>query len=443
MEPLAIELNENIREHAPNLYAALSALGRELYFPKGILTQSAEAKRGASRYDATIGIATMGGKPLFLPSLQEYIEGLDPGEVYPYAPSSGLAELRDIWHQHQLASNPGLEKKSLSMPVVTNGLTHGLSIVADMFCDAGDVLLLPDKMWGNYRMVFATRRGADIRHYPFFGPEGGLDTHALREALFSLKDRPKVLALLNFPHNPTGYSPYPQEAEALAQAFVDAADAGATIVACVDDAYTGLFYEEGLYAQSIFTLLADAHPRLVAVKIDGSTKEDYVWGFRVGFITFSVQAGGGQQEVYEALEKKVGGIIRGTISKPPTLSQSLLVHAMKSPHYKEEKMERFAILKDRYNEVKKTLADPKFAGALRPYPFNSGYFMCIELLRTEAERLRRHLLDAYGVGVIAMGKRDIRIAFSCLDTGQIKDLFDILYTAVEDLDAGDGDTGRR
>ena len=35
--------------------------------------------------------------------------------------------------------------------MVTTGITHGLSTVADMFVDEGDVLLLPDKLWGNYR----------------------------------------------------------------------------------------------------------------------------------------------------------------------------------------------------------------------------------------------------------------------------------------------------
>ncbi|MEW6553116.1 MAG: aminotransferase class I/II-fold pyridoxal phosphate-dependent enzyme [Actinomycetota bacterium] len=436
-----MELNETIRVRAPHLYDALSSLGRELFFPKGILTQAAEAKRDAGRYDATIGIATMEGKPLFLPSLQALIGQLDPEEVYPYAPSSGIAELRGLWHEHQLALNPGLEEKSFSMPIVTNGLTHGLSIYADMFCDAGDVLLLPDKIWGNYRMVFGTRRGADIRYSPFFSSGGGLDTQAFREALYRLKDRQKVLVLLNFPNNPTGYSPYPHEAAALAQALVDLAEAGTTVVACVDDAYTGLFYEEDLYAQSLFTLLADSHPRLTAIKIDGSTKEDYVWGFRVGFITFSLQTSDDPQPVYEALEKKVGGLIRGTISKCPTLSQSLLVHAMKSPHYREEKAEKFAILKDRYDEIRRVLSSPDYASAFRPYPYNSGYFMCLELLHTDAERLRRHLLDAYGVGVIAIGDRDIRIAFSCLEKEQIKDLFDILYKAVADLDnhgLGDG-----
>jgi aspartate/methionine/tyrosine aminotransferase len=297
-------------------------------------------------------------------------------------------------------------------------------------------------IWGNYRMVFATRRGADIHYYPFFCSGDGLDVPSFRNALFSLKDCSKVLVLLNFPNNPTGYSPYPQEAAALAEALVDVAEAGANVVAIIDDAYTGLFYEKDLFTQSLFSLLADAHPRLAAIKIDGSTKEDYVWGFRVGFITFSLKTDGDTLGVYETLEKKVTGLIRGTISKCPTLSQSLLVHAMNSPDYEGEKADKFNILKDRYDEVKRALSNGDYADAFHPYPFNSGYFMCLELLHTDAERLRRHLLDAYGVGVIAIGDRNIRIAFSCLEREQINDLFDILYNAIKDLDKSDRKTGR-
>ncbi|MDD5667186.1 MAG: aminotransferase class I/II-fold pyridoxal phosphate-dependent enzyme, partial [Actinomycetota bacterium] len=434
METLAIEANEVIRQRAPLLYDALSALGRELYFPKGILTQAAEAKRAATRYNATIGIATHNGKPLFLQSLRKFFKYLKPEETFPYAPTLGLPELRQLWRKHQLEVNPRLEGKCLSMPVVTSGLTHGLSIFADMFCDAGDVLLLPDMMWGNYRMIFATRRGAELRHYPFFSPEGELNITAFREALFALKDRPKALVLLNFPHNPTGYTPCPGEASALVEALVDAAEAGANIVACVDDAYTGLFYEEDIFNESLFSLLAGAHPRIASIKIDGPTKEDYVWGFRVGFITFSLAESEGREEVYGVLEKKVGGLIRGTISKSSMPAQSLLVHAMKTAGYREEKDEKFVLLKDRYDEVKTVLSGYDYADAFRAYPFNSGYFMCLRLLRTDAELLRRHLLDEYGVGVIAMGDRDIRIAFSCIEKEQIKDLFDILYTGVKDLD---------
>lgn len=433
INPLAIELNEIIREGAPALYASLSALGRELYFPSGILSQTAEAKEGAHLYNATIGIATAGGEPLHLPSLRHLLPELEPGEAFPYAPATGLSELRRMWRQHQLEENPGLQGKSLSLPVVTCALTHGLSICADIFIDAGDLLLLPDKMWGNYRMVFETRRGAEVCQYPLFHPSGGIDTRSFRDALFSRLNRPKVLTILNFPNNPTGYSPTHEEAGEIASILVEAAEAGGNIVAVLDDAYFGLVYEEGIRRESLFSLLAGAHPRLTAVKLDGPTKEDYVWGFRVGFITFACATDGNVSNVYQAMEKKVGGLIRGTVSNCPMVSQSLLVKAMRSPSYREEKKAAGSILRERYEEVKEVLRDDRYRGAFQPYPFNSGYFMCVRVEGVDAEELRRHLLARYGVGLISLGGNDLRIAFSCLDKEQVRGLFDILYDAVVEL----------
>jgi hypothetical protein len=67
------------------------------------------------------------------------------------------------------------------------------------------------------------------------------------------------------------------------------------------------------------------------------------------------------------------------------------------------------------------------------YPFNSGYFMCIRLKDVNAEQLRRHLLDQYGVGLIAIGDRNIRVAFSCLEETDVKTLFEIILQGIADL----------
>jgi hypothetical protein len=67
--PLARDLNERLAKAAPEVFEMLSALGRRLYFPKGILTQGAEAKQKAHKLNATIGIATEKGEPMHLPSI--------------------------------------------------------------------------------------------------------------------------------------------------------------------------------------------------------------------------------------------------------------------------------------------------------------------------------------------------------------------------------------
>ena len=51
--PLAQALNDRLEGACPPVHAMLSELGKRLYFPKGILTQSAEAKQKGTRFNAT------------------------------------------------------------------------------------------------------------------------------------------------------------------------------------------------------------------------------------------------------------------------------------------------------------------------------------------------------------------------------------------------------
>jgi len=95
VNPLAQALNDTLEKAAPEVLAMLSPLGRRLYFPKGILSQSAEAKQKAKRFNATIGIATERKGPMYLPSIQQHLEGIAPGDAFNYAAPAGRADLRE------------------------------------------------------------------------------------------------------------------------------------------------------------------------------------------------------------------------------------------------------------------------------------------------------------------------------------------------------------
>ena len=81
MNEIAQTLNREILQENPHVYELLSDLGKNLYYPKGILTQSAEAKRKAHRFNATIGIATEQNRPMFLPLIQETLSNYDPKDL--------------------------------------------------------------------------------------------------------------------------------------------------------------------------------------------------------------------------------------------------------------------------------------------------------------------------------------------------------------------------
>jgi aspartate/methionine/tyrosine aminotransferase len=297
------------------------------------------------------------------------------------------------------------------------------------------VVILPEMMWGNYNMIFKVRKDARIRTYETFTATGGYNVDALREAVAdeAVQNR-KITVLLNFPHNPSGYTATDEEGDQIVSILTEAAQSGTHVMAVCDDSYFGLFYEPEALQESLFARLCGQDPKLLAVKLDGCTKENFVWGLRVGFITYGIAAGN-PEPVYDALEKKTAGCIRGNISNASHLGQSIVLKSMQSEAYPLEKQEKFQILKQRATTVKTVLADKKYQDAWEAFPFNSGYFMCIRLKTVDAEKLRVHLLNTYGVGLISIGTDKLRVAFSCLEDRDIQTLFDIILKGVEEVQA--------
>ena len=74
-----------------------------------------------------------------------------------------------------------------SLPMVTAGLTHGLSLLADLFGGEGRAVAIPRPFWGNYRQTFAVRTGAEVRTAPAY-VDGRYNTRAIAEALDGLPD---------------------------------------------------------------------------------------------------------------------------------------------------------------------------------------------------------------------------------------------------------------
>jgi aspartate/methionine/tyrosine aminotransferase len=341
-------------------------------------------------------------------------------DAFPYAPSPGRADIRKQWREMLVKKNPRLAGRSFSTPVVTAALTHGLSMAGYLFCDASDTVILPDLYWENYDLIFTNAYGASLKTFSTYTADGAFNTAGLAAELAAGPVGKKIV-LLNFPNNPSGYTPTETEARAIVAALTAEAARGSAVVVLIDDAYFGLVFEPGVIKESIFVDLSDAHPNLLAVKIDGATKEDYVWGFRVGFLTFGVK--GGTPELYQALEAKAGGAVRGNISNSSNPAQSTLVRAWQSGEYDAEKQQKYDLLATRYRTVREILAaHPEYAETFAPLPFNSGYFMCVRPLHVDAEALRQKLLADFSTGTINFNGV-LRLAFSATPTSKLEKLF--------------------
>jgi aspartate/methionine/tyrosine aminotransferase len=422
MNASALSLNKALGQAA----GFLSAEGRRMYFPYGgILGQGAEAKKCS--LNATIGMAfEEDGSPLVLDSFSKGLN-LDT-KAFLYAGSFGLPSLRGLWREMEVKKNPSLKGVKFSNPVVTSALTHGLRIAAELFADKEDELVVPDLFWDNYELIFGEAVGCKVRHFTTFR-KGAFDADSMKKAL--LAPGAKKLLVLNFPNNPTGYTATLADARRIVSAVKAAAKAGKRVVVILDDAYFGLAYESGLHAESLFAEFAKLDPNVLAVKLDGTTKEDYVWGLRVGFISFAFK--GATDAQLKALEDKAAGNVRSGISNASSIGQHLAVAAFSSKSYAKEKAAKFRVLKKRYDAIRRILREhPEYAENFEAMPFNSGYFMCVRPIGVNAEDVRRHLIEKYSTGTIVLSGL-IRLAYSTVPLAKLPRLFADVSAAVADV----------
>lgn len=430
MTDIAAQLNENLSPTV--VFRLLSSFGRRIYFPRGIVAQSVEAGRLAHTYNATAGVAMQDGQPMYLSEMYEAFDTsvYEPRDIFSYAPTGGDAQARSLWQQRLVKNNPALRGIPTSVPMVTAGLTHALSLAARLFVEEGDAVVVPSLRWDNYDLIFSTGHGAILHSFPLFTGSGGFNIPAMKDAILGVSSS-KVAVILNFPNNPTGYTPPDGTLLDIAQTLADVASAGKELLVICDDAYHGLFYEEGIGTDSLFAHLSDAHENLLAVKCDGPTKEDLLWGFRLGFITF---AGKGLSRVaYEALEQKCLGAIRCSVSSSQRPGQSILIEVLTNGDRADR--ERDAAreeMRARYQVTREALARHADDGILKPYPFNSGYFFAFSCT-VDAEAVRRRLLEENGIGTISLEGTVLRVAYCSVPREGIAALVDAIYRVAHEV----------
>jgi len=388
--------------------------------------QGAEA--AGSRINASIGVALDDQEaPCLLQSIHNKINL--PGEALLYSGSYGQKELREAWKREILRKNPGLKGHSYSLPLVTSGLTHGLNLAGNLFLEPGSELILSSPVYDNYQHSFGGFFQAKIKSFPLL-KDRRFNAEALRHRIES--GGPVLRILLNFPNNPLGFSLSREEAEELKGLLLSACNRGKKILLLLDDAYFGLFYEDQLLKESLFSFLADLHENLLIMKIDGSSKEYFAWGLRIGFVSF--QGKGLGSDDYTALENRTAAIVRSTVSNVSLMCQTILLEAMKSPDILQEKKLLEEKIKNRYKKIKDWLnKNEHYQKEFKAEPFNSGYFFCLRLREgMDAERMRKELRKR-DIGVFAPTDVHIRIAFSSLKEKDIPELFEEIYNCSREL----------
>ena len=398
-----------------------SKLGENIILPQDVLIQSKETSAVVGAINATIGIATANKKAMALPSINKVITEISNSEYLPYSPTPGLPKMRELWKEKILADNPTINKDYLSLPMVTTGITQGIDIAANLFSEKEDALLLPNLFWQNYAQIYTIKLGNNIYKYKQFDENNNFSIENFKSALYSIKED-KISLILNFPNNPTGYTPSDDELTKLIEVINIFAKEHPSkqLIIVSDDAYFGLFFEENHKTPTLSaTYKLAENSNCLIVKLDGITKEFYSWGLRVGFITYYTK----DDTLRKTLLEKTQGFLRSTTSSPSNLSQQIALRLLENKQALLEKEENDSIIQDRYNELKLAISKENLATLVTVLPFNSGYFFTIKLPTTiNAHEFRLKFLNEYKYGVYSMDDKHVRIAFSCLDKELIPEL---------------------
>jgi len=398
-----------------------SNLGENIILPQDVLIQSKETAAILGAINATIGIATSNKKAMALPSINKVITEINNSEYLPYSPTPGLPKMRELWKEKILADNPSINKDFLSLPMVTTGITQGIDIAANLFSESGDALLLPNLFWQNYAQIYTIKLGNKIYKYNQFDENNEFSITNFKETLYRIKED-KISLILNFPNNPTGYTPSDVELNSLVDVISTYAkeNKNKQLIIVSDDAYFGLFFEKNHKTPTLSaTYKLAENENCLIIKLDGITKEYYSWGLRIGFITYYTK----NDELRQLLLEKTQGFLRSTTSSPSNLSQQIALRLLDNKKTLEEKEINDKIIEERYNELKQAISVEQLDSLVRILPFNSGYFFSIKLpSNINAHEFRLKFLNEYKYGVYSMDDEHIRIAFSCLDKELIPEL---------------------
>ncbi len=449
------------------LYNTLSKLGKRIFLPEGIYYWSGRAKKEAEII-GTIGTAygfekdfidggTSEWVPCYLKVIKNYTS-LHVKQIVPYASIGGLVDTREIWKKwivkkSQFNEETEKEKierleKFITEPIITSGVTNGIYLSCALFLNQGDYIIAPNKRWGNYDNIIVKNLGAEIKSFDFF-KGNKINLNGLKDAIEEvLKVQEKVIIILNFPNNPTGYTPTFEEAKELIDLLRNTQKtSNKPIIVIIDDAYSPYVYRDDVLNKSLFYDLHQLEVDVIPIKLDGVTKELLMYGARIGFITIGLKPKWVENdEELESLKKeiqnKIEGMNRSTISNCNHFYQAItqkIFNEKGMDHVIEVRNKVKNLLKVRYEKINSELEKINNSD-LSVDPNSGGFFLFVNLNpnKIKATQFADHLLKKYKIGVIPIEKptdnvNGIRIAYCSIDIEKIPEFIKRINSALNDF----------
>jgi aspartate/methionine/tyrosine aminotransferase len=459
-------MESNYIQNTP-LYNAFSEIGKRIFLPNGIFYWSGRAKKEAEII-GTIGSAygferdfIDGGSsdwlPCYLNEISEYTN-LNVKEIVPYASIGGLNEIREIWRNWVIRkANYDKKKEShllanlekyITTPVITAGVTNGIFQACTLFLNPNEFIITPNKRWGNYDNIIEKFVGGKIKYFEFFKDQN-INLTSLELAINEVaKVQDKIVLILNFPNNPTGYVPTREETKNLVNLLQEKQKTlNIPMIVIVDDAYEPYIYSDKSLVRSIFYDLLQLEEDIIPVKLDGITKELLIYGGRIGFTTYGLKPSwvknDDELEILKTeFHNKLEGFNRATISSCNHFYQIITQKLFKEKgidSFLSSRKKVVELLKERFESINSELNTIKNPD-ISIDPNSGGFFLFVNLNpnKIKAAEFADHLLKEFKVGVIPIEKPNekvngIRIAYCSIDLLKIPELVKRIEKALKDF----------
>ncbi|MBN1214330.1 MAG: aminotransferase class I/II-fold pyridoxal phosphate-dependent enzyme [Candidatus Lokiarchaeota archaeon] len=456
-------MNFDILKKTP-LYDVFSDLGKRIFLPDGIFYWSGRAKKEAD-INGTIGTAygyekdfIEGGfddwVPCYLPEIKKYTK-LSVNDIVPYASIGGLTDLRQKWKEfiiekslYDLNTEEAKIihlKKYISNPIITAGVTNGIYLSGKLFLNSGESIICANKRWGNYDNIFKKNLGIKIKSFQFFKGKR-LNLESLKDAIFEVgKIQNKIVIILNFPNNPTGYIPSVQEAMDLVKLIKESqVELKKPFVVIIDDAYEPYVFSDNALKNSIFYELQQLREDIIPVKLDGITKELLMYGARIGFVTIGLKPNWISNDteleiLINEINNKLEGINRSSISNCNHIYQAITEKIFDDVGFEnifKSRNKIIELLKERYEKINLELNKIDNPD-ITIDPNSGGFFLFINLNKEKykAKEFGDYLLRTYKVGIIPIedeteGINGFRIAYCSIDISQISEFINRIKAAL-------------
>jgi aspartate/methionine/tyrosine aminotransferase len=458
-------MNFSIIKKTP-LYNSFSEIGKRIFLPEGVFYWAKRAREEAELI-GTLGAAYGFEKdfidggisdwlPCYLKEIKDYSK-LDVKEIVPYTSIGGLKETREIWKDWILQKSSYSDKdnakfsrlnKYITTPVITGGITNGIFQACTLFLNPSDTIILPNKRWGNYDNIINKFIGAKSKYFEFFKNDI-INIDGLKIAIEKIgKIQEKIVILLNFPNNPTGYVPTIEEGSEIVDMLKKGQlNCNKPIFVLVDDAYEPYVFRDNVLNRSIFYELHQLDENVIPIKLDGITKELLIYGGRVGFITIGLKPSWIENDeelqiLKDEINNKLEGFIRATISNCNSFYQELIYKLFQEKGIEQimkSRKEVQNLIKKRYECINSELEKIKNPN-MSIDPNSGGFFVFLNLntKKLKATDFADYLLKQYKVGIIPIEKLDenvngIRIAYCSIDLNEIPELIKRIELALNDF----------